>query len=289
VNALYPNTGTTFLANLFSAAMADCVVHLFNGSTRFNAATTLGNLTEAFFSGYAPITVANLLPPYLAPQGGTNTQIPTIQFAWYNPSSVDAVNVTAAGTGYTTPPTIGFTGGGGSGATAHATVSGGNITAITVDTGGSGYTSAPTVTITGGGGSGGTATATIANTGQGVNGISVTAGGSGYTTPPTVTFSGGGGTGAVATAAVSGGVVTGITIVNPGTGYTSAPTVGFTGGGGSGATATATIGQVGDLVQGFFVTDPTGNLVFGANFDAPIGVGGPGAAIPLDVTFNFKN
>jgi hypothetical protein len=63
-------------------------------------------------------------------------------------NAVSAITVTNGGSGYTTAPTISFTGGGGTGATATATVSGGIITAITVGAGGSGYTTAPTVVIT---------------------------------------------------------------------------------------------------------------------------------------------
>jgi hypothetical protein len=51
------------------------------------------------------------------------------------------------GNGYTTPPAVTFSGGGGSGAGGTATVSGGTITAITITNTGSGYTSPPTVTI----------------------------------------------------------------------------------------------------------------------------------------------
>lgn len=75
------------------------------------------------------------------------------------------VTITNAGSGYTSAPTIGFTGGGGSGATAVATVSAGRITSITITNPGSGYTSAPTVTVTGGGGSAGAATTTFIPTG----------------------------------------------------------------------------------------------------------------------------
>jgi hypothetical protein len=51
------------------------------------------------------------------------------------------------GNGYTTPPAVTFSGGGGSGAAATATVSGGTISAITVTATGSGYINPPTVTI----------------------------------------------------------------------------------------------------------------------------------------------
>lgn len=73
------------------------------------------------------------------------------------------ITVTNGGSGYSSanPPDVTITGGGGSGATARATVSGGAITAITITDRGAFYTSAPTVTITGGGGTGATATAGI--------------------------------------------------------------------------------------------------------------------------------
>jgi hypothetical protein len=72
---------------------------------------------------------------------------------------------------------------------------------VSVGTGGTGYTSAPTVSFSGGGGSGATATATIDSNGS-VNGVAVTAGGTGYTSAPTVSFSGGGGSGAEAVSTI---------------------------------------------------------------------------------------
>ena len=76
-------------------------------------------------------------------------------------SKVDDIAVSAGGTGYTSAPTVTFTGGGGTGATATATVAGGVVTAVTVTGVGSGYTSAPTIGFTGGAGSGATATASM--------------------------------------------------------------------------------------------------------------------------------
>jgi hypothetical protein len=63
-----------------------------------------------------------------------------------------AATVLAGGIEFTTVPTIAFSGGGGTGASATATIAGGAITAITITSPGSGYTSAPAVVITGGGG-----------------------------------------------------------------------------------------------------------------------------------------
>jgi hypothetical protein len=89
---------------------------------------------------------------------GPEGSVPTVSTA----GGVSAITVAAAGSGYTTAPTVTLTGGGGTGATATATVVGGEVTAITVTNAGSGYTSAPTVAFTGGsGGTGATATATV--------------------------------------------------------------------------------------------------------------------------------
>ena len=76
------------------------------------------------------------------------------------------------------PPTVTLTGGGGTGATAVATVVAGVVTAITPTNGGTGYTSAPAVAIVGLDGTGAAATAAV--TGGAVTGFTVTNGGSGY-------------------------------------------------------------------------------------------------------------
>ena len=76
------------------------------------------------------------------------------------PARSSAASPYFRGSGYVFEPTVTITGGG-TGATATATIDNGAVTAITLTTVGSGYTTAPTVTITGGGGTGATATATI--------------------------------------------------------------------------------------------------------------------------------
>lgn len=74
-------------------------------------------------------------------------------------AAITSIQVTNGGTGYTSAPSVTLSGGGGSGASATASVSGGVVTSIVLDNPGTGYTSAPTVGFTGGGGSGATATA----------------------------------------------------------------------------------------------------------------------------------
>ncbi|RWX72604.1 phage tail protein [Mesorhizobium sp. M2A.F.Ca.ET.039.01.1.1] len=79
---------------------------------------------------------------------------------------VGSIAVTAQGAGYTTAPAVSFTGGGGTGATAHAVLGTGpdaaKVVSVVIDNPGTGYTTAPAVAFTGGGGgAGATATATV--------------------------------------------------------------------------------------------------------------------------------
>jgi len=166
-------------------------------------------------------------------------------------ASLGEIEVTNGGSGYAALPDVSIAGGGGSGATGVAVVTGGVVTGVTMTNEGAGYTSNPTITISGAGGGGATATplrgkvTTVVvddgGTGGQVASINITATGKDYTSAPTVVFTGGG-TGAAATATVSGGKVTGITITSPGKNYLEPPEISFTGGGGSGATATAVMG-----------------------------------------------
>ena len=77
----------------------------------------------------------------------------------------------------------------------------GIVSGITISPTGSGYT-APVVSITGGGGSGATALATVDPTTGAITGINLVTVGSGYTSAPTVNISDPTGTGALATAAI---------------------------------------------------------------------------------------
>ena len=76
-------------------------------------------------------------------------------------TGVERVNVTNGGSGYTSAPAVGFTGGIGSGAAGVAVVMGGSVVAVLITNHGTGYTGAPTVSFTGGGGTGAAATAVI--------------------------------------------------------------------------------------------------------------------------------
>jgi Tol biopolymer transport system component len=180
-------------------------------------------------------------------------------------------NVDSGGSGYTTAPTVTMSGGGGSGATAVARVSGGRVVGVDITNGGKGYRSAPSMTFTGGGGRGARAAAYLNTPFFFANGrllggtlaeIRVTAGGSGYKSAPVVRVVGGGGSGATARAIVTGGAVTAVQILGGGRGYTTPPVVAFSGGGGSGARATAVLAppvtRLGDIYGTFWRPESTG-------------------------------
>lgn len=75
--------------------------------------------------------------------------------------SLAAISLADGGAGYTSAPVVAITGGGGTGATATAIVSGGEVTGFNITNPGSGYTSPPTIALTGGGGSDAAASAVL--------------------------------------------------------------------------------------------------------------------------------
>ena len=72
----------------------------------------------------------------------------------------------------------------------------------------------PTVSFIGGGGSGASATATLATTAGGIDLATLTNNGSGYTSPPTITITNPDGSGALFAAKIDGSPVTGVTVAN---------------------------------------------------------------------------
>ncbi|MFZ5972613.1 MAG: hypothetical protein ACOYXA_13585 [Bacteroidota bacterium] len=187
--------------------------------------------------------------------------------------TVDRINVTNAGSGYTGVPLVTITGGGGTGATATATVANGQITGVTVTSPGSGYTSAPTVTfVAGAGAAAAIASLTVDGT---VVGVNITNTGAGYSAVPTITFSppGGSGTTATGTAVIQSGRLTGITITNPGSGYTSDPTITITDVGTPAATVAATAVGIysGQSIGAVQITSNGSNYTFAPSiiFPAP--------------------
>lgn len=187
--------------------------------------------------------------------------------------------MTKSGSGYSVAPDVTITGGGGTGATALASLSAA-VKGVTMTDGGSGYTSAPTVEFTGDGF--GAAGVAIINGGL-VTDIAITDGGYGYSVPPEITLTGGAGSGAAATALIVGGVG-GIAITEGGLGYTGIPQVSFTSlnDGASGASALVKIAGekvIGvDVVQKTIVTTTGGNGYTAVPTVSFTGGGGTGAS-----------
>lgn len=116
--------------------------------------TNSGDFTNATLTNFvnqARVRVAmdtHCARGFLSVTGGSALNTVAQQENYSYSGTIGGVTVTGGGTGYTSP-TIGFTGGGGTGAAATATVTSGVITAINMTNWGTGYGSAPTVVITG--------------------------------------------------------------------------------------------------------------------------------------------
>jgi fibronectin-binding autotransporter adhesin len=196
----------------------------------FNNGVTFGQNTTV--AGIATVSGNTIFQGNLTPGQVFGTGLPSASAILV--TSTQAVATVAGGSltglvsvvtgyGYTSPPTVTITGGGGLGATAIAVLgsgaTAGQVVRYIITNPGLGYTSIPTVTIT-----------APPGTGQ-LSAILPIDFGFGYTVAPAVIISGGGGTGATATAILGTGALFGqvvdYIITNPGSGYTSAPTISF--------------------------------------------------------------
>jgi hypothetical protein len=191
-------------------------------------------------NGYATAPTVVIDPP---PTGGIQATA-TANMIPADSSSVSAVNISAAGTGYTAPPIISFTGGGGTGAAAVATVSptGSPVDTLTLTSAGSQcYSVAPSVIFTGGGGVGAAATATLASTDTCVAGLTITGNCTARKSPPNAALVSGVGLTSVSGSGLSdtlefgngAGPATVNSIQNGGDGYTTIPTAPVTFGSGA--------------------------------------------------------
>jgi hypothetical protein len=198
----------------------------------FNTASTYRNVFPGVtYTATAIPAAGSVTVGFNAGSGATATEVIAL------PETVDRINVTNGGSGYSGTPLVEITGTG-TGATATAVVTNGVVTAINLTSGGSGYTTPPSVNLISG--TGATASASLLVNGT-VTGVTITNSGAGYTSAPTVTFSAPGGTGTTATGTANidaAGRVTSVTITNAGSGYTSDPIVTFSAAPAGGTTAT---------------------------------------------------
>lgn len=153
------------------------------------------------------------------------------------------------------PPSVSFSGGGGSGAAATAVIGNGAITGRSLVNAGAGYNNGTwtNVDLTGGSGTGAKATCVIA--GGILISLVVTTVGIGYTTGNLLgvdaTDIGGSAPSTPISISITSdlGLLIGITITNAGSGYTSVPTITVAPGGCEAGTATAVLGGCSELVD----------------------------------------
>lgn len=154
-----PPTGISLGGNTCALTMSSPVMgYMVNTANPLTLVTGGSN-----YSSSSPPTIS--IPNSSAPTGTVGTGTTTVSGGGGALGTIVAINITDGGTGYTSAPTVSFTGGGGTGAAATAIVPASSITGINLTNAGSGYTSTPTVTLTGGGGTGATATATLSSGG----------------------------------------------------------------------------------------------------------------------------
>ncbi len=134
---------------------------------------------------------------------------------------VASIKVDHEGAGYTQAPSVTITGGGGTGAEAHAVLAGGAVSAIKVTAAGTNYTAPAAVVLTNGGSTSEATVRAIISGGK-VVGVAIDNGGAGYVRAPTVRFSGGrasSGADATGTAMIAHGALVYVQIDTPGAGY----------------------------------------------------------------------
>ena len=142
--------------------LTNAITGQFTGNLAQGAGTTIevGSLAGATGSRWNGGPVLGRSLTYRI--GGRNTDATFAgTLAEQSVGSVSGFVITNGGSGYTSAPAVTLSGGGSSGATASAILTGGVVTEIKVANRGNFYTSAPTVTISGGGGAGAAATATL--------------------------------------------------------------------------------------------------------------------------------
>lgn len=255
--------------------------------------------------GDRTVTVRTLFGPEIAPDdipSGSTVSIGFVSFTTAatanavvstTAGTLDRINVTATGSGYSGTPLIEIIGGGGTGAAATATVVDGRVTNITLTNPGSGYTSAPTINLLSGTGAA-ASTTNLAQDGT-VTSVVITNSGSGYVTAPTVTITAPTGTGltapvtATGTATIVNGRVTGVNITNAGAAYIANPVITFSAPPAGGVTATATAFYSGQSVSDVQVTNPGTGYSYApaVTFSAPniaTGVRATGTALINPVT-----
>jgi hypothetical protein len=162
-------------------SQATAITSIVNGGVRFVTVTNRGD-------GYSSAPTVNF---GRAPTGSIATGIATMIAGIVDLCEPDetllrvqGVQITNPGFGYTVAPTVSFTGGGGAGAQAVATIGDGVVGIITVTNGGSGYSSIPEISFVGIASTSAKAVAVLSN--GSISEIRITDAGLGYTSIPQI-------------------------------------------------------------------------------------------------------
>ncbi len=184
------------------SAQPDNII-LDGGTLRTGAQINSASLTNAG-SGYTSFPTLAINGAGVSVLAASANVLARISSIAVNAGGSNYVNQISAPSANTAGTFVDVVGGGGTGATAFATVAGGVVTGITITNQGSGYTSLPTIhissTISAGNLAGSGATANISAIT--LQSIELNDGGFDYTAP-TISLTGGGGTGATASATSS--------------------------------------------------------------------------------------
>lgn len=184
---------TQTLTLIGAGTTATAAATIVNGGIRLITVTNRGGgytstprvaISSAPFAGSTGIATAIMIGGIVACNDNVN---PTAK-------SVQAVQIINAGFGYTVAPGVRFIGGGGSGASATATIGSGIIGTVNIISSGSGYANSPLVTFTneifqtGVSTVSAAATAVVSTAGT-ITAIRITNAGLGYSTAPTLVIS----------------------------------------------------------------------------------------------------
>jgi hypothetical protein len=150
------------------------LARLAKNNVTITASTTLTNLTQAVFGGYAPVAVTNFNGPFIDGAGQPYMVTNVCDFQANGSTSPDNIY------------SVYLTGSTGAAATATATLTAEVITGTTITPNTIPYQVAPIITVSGGAGSGAVLTAVL--TAGILTGITIVNGGAGYTSVPTITI-----------------------------------------------------------------------------------------------------
>ncbi len=167
-----------------SGSTASASTNIVNGGIRYINISNRGNgytstprvaISSAPPGGISAVGIATMIGGLIDCNGTTSLK-------------VQGVELNNTGSGYTSPPSIVFVGGGGSGAAATAIIGNGLVGIVTITNGGSGYTTSPSVTFTAPGiGSVAKAYAVVSTAGT-ISQIRIIDAGIGYTISPIITI-----------------------------------------------------------------------------------------------------